>query len=108
MVTSVGRLVVIPPHGDIIDNRISKSPTLKELQNLVGGYIQSLPEFDKYEDMPAEAWVNEDGLAIGLPLNNRAITLWRSILTPKGPFRADMTNIVGNCVIIVGKRFFLR
>lgn len=49
---------------------------LARLQSLVGGYVEIVPAFSKYNERRALAYANEDGIARGLPLNARATVLW--------------------------------
>lgn len=104
--TSVGRLIIIPPHGEITDNRINAAPTLAELQHHVGGYVQIVPEFNTYDKMNCEVYVNEEGLLIGQECNGRASDAYRQQL--RGPYNSGFTNLVGPAVIVIGKRYFMR
>jgi hypothetical protein len=61
-------------------------PTLKELQNAVGGYIERVPLKGN-----ALMYVNEDGMSLNLPFNPHVNHLWPGgvlgvaiVATPKG------------------------
>jgi hypothetical protein len=50
-------------------------PDLATLQGYVGGYIQQVPHRFKLNNKPAIMYVDEDGLAKGLPYNEQATML---------------------------------
>lgn len=56
------------------------SAELKELQALVGGLIEQVPHFTKYDGKKCIAWCNEEGRIKGLPVNPKATSLWKSTL----------------------------
>lgn len=65
-------------------------PTLTALKQLVGGYIEIVPQFTKltYEGkhyIRGTAYMNEDGRRMQLPLNQTATDWWLRNLG-KGPF----------------------
>ena len=78
----------------IIDNE-KNTPTLKEAQDFVGGYVECIgwPNGDLLI-------VNEEGKLKGLPLNPEATTLWRSTFTAdKYAFGYD-DFVVGPAILI--------
>ena len=73
----------------------SKTPSLKEAQDFVGGYVECItfPNGDVLI-------VNEEGKLKGLPLNPEATTLWRSTFTKdKYSFGYD-DFVVGPAILI--------
>ena len=73
-----------------------ESPSLKDMQDLVGGYIQLVPLSDS-EYMVC----NEEGLIKNLPVNDIA----NEILQVQNPYFAMHNVIVGNVFIIKIKDF---
>ncbi len=81
-------------------------PSLKTLQDLVGGYIQVIPLFTSYSPhggmggyTRGTAYANEDGLSLGLPINTKAIEAWqRSLDRLSRKTKADP--LVGTIVLV--------
>ncbi len=73
-----------------------ESPSLKDMQDLVGGYIQLVPLSDS-EYMVC----NEEGLINNLPINDMA----NEILQVQNPYFAMYNVIVGDVFIIKIKDF---
>tara|TARA_B100001094_G_C17614036_1_gene522638 strand:+ start:65 stop:355 length:291 start_codon:yes stop_codon:yes gene_type:complete len=73
-----------------------ESPSLKDMQDLVGGYIQLVPLSDS-EYMVC----NEEGLINNLPINDIA----NEILQVQNPYFATYNVIVGDVFIIKIKDF---
>jgi len=64
---------VIPVTGPCYTVDIHNDDSLRELQELVGGYIEAVPVPDFIPDaMNGTCYVNEDGIAQGLEPNMRA------------------------------------
>lgn len=83
------KAILITPNGKV--SRVAPK-TLSELQNIVGGYVQviSLPKCEH------EMYVNEDGIALGLPYNSIASKLCIDMETGLAP----MDFIKGNAVVV--------
>lgn len=79
------KLTIISPDGNIETKEVKKAP-LPMQQEIVGGYIQMVPGFNRYEGRPCVARCNETGRIDGLPLNKTAGELWLSQIIHKGPF----------------------
>ena len=73
-----------------------ESPSLKEMQEIVGGLIQVVP-FSPTEFMV----VNEEGLLLDLPVNDLA----NEALKITNPNFANFNVIVGNCFLIKHDEF---
>jgi len=71
----------IAPDGVTQDFYFKKKPTLKEMQDLVGGYLEAVLYLHKYANTEAEVYVDEEGLRKGLPINEEATRLWRGALS---------------------------
>lgn len=62
--------IIIKPDGTIERSTLDKPATLEQLQKAVDGYIE--PVRVRFEGKVRRAFVNEEGLLRGLPLNRTA------------------------------------
>ena len=81
-------MFVITPHGSIDVKHFPKQPTLKEMQEGVGGPIETLPYFksitiDGVTHTRGVAYCNEEGWLRKLEDNPRAHYFWQKAC-PKG------------------------
>lgn len=76
--------------GEIIER--DTKPTLKEMQDFVGGYIEPVRGC-RYGGKAVTLVANQDGLLLGLPTNLVATKLYRAI---------GGEVIVGNVIILEG------
>ncbi|UCI29442.1 DUF3846 domain-containing protein [Mesorhizobium sp. B4-1-4] len=100
-----GKLIVAYASGEITQRTLTKWPSLKELQEAVGGYIEKLPlptnrHFEECVDehgnpQKCVAYCNEEGRLVGLPRNTSLIG--KSISYP----------VVGNIAIVTGDSEFM-
>jgi len=81
----------------MIYERTSKTP-LEELQALVGGYIEILPHFNLYKGGRCVVVCNEDGRALGLPINWEASKHYMALLGPD----LFIEPILGPVVVVYG------
>lgn len=66
-----GQLVIVSPANTIAIVIIEKGgPSLEQLQTAVGGYIELVKV--RYQGRIREAYVNEEGLLKGMPINQKA------------------------------------
>lgn len=104
-----GVLTIIPV-GDAAVTRkeLTAAPRLEELQSGVGGDIEIVPGFIRYQGEPCVAFCNEHGKGLGppingmlngMPINQRATVLWFRQLS-----RHPEDYLVGPVVIITGDR----
>jgi hypothetical protein len=95
-------LISVSPQGRIRKEGIDKPPHHTILNKIVGGSIELVPYFDKYDGDPCVAFCNENGK--GLPFNKFAHELWEKA------FGRTITedHLVGSIAIIVGPLSFLR
>jgi hypothetical protein len=56
-----GRLTLIPVGGAITLQEVVAPPRLEFLQVWIGGYLEAVPGFTRYEGQPCVAFCNEDG-----------------------------------------------
>ena len=99
-------LVSIFPDGRVRKEAIDKPPTHIDLNKIVGGYIECIPYFHKYGDLPCIAFCNEYGKLDApkkLPINRPAQVLWEKAVgrTIEEDF------LVGTIAIVVGPKSFL-
>ena len=80
------KLTIIGVDGSITVEEHQTEVKLEQLQKLVGGRIQHVPHYTKYEGRRCGAWVNEKGFWLDLPQNRVATDLWLDQLGD-GPFR---------------------
>lgn len=72
-------VTIIKTDGTQTTVRQPKAPTLEQLQKAVGGWIETVPYFTKFEGRGrGRAYANEEGLLKALPLNREATTAWRA------------------------------
>ena len=72
------RTFVIEPSGHIQTHVTKNAPSLDELQDWCGGWVQMVPHFTKLASRTrGTAWVNEEGILLSLPYNNPATVLWQ-------------------------------
>ena len=78
------KLTTIMPDGCIIEET-HRTVSLALLQERVEGDIESVPHFHKYQGQRCRAWINENGVGLNMPLNEKATQLWLDLLGD-GPF----------------------
>jgi len=80
--------------GQVLDQAAraehKKTPDLKTLQGLVGGYIETVPHLTSVElpggrRVRCTAYVNEEGRLMGMPKNPEMSRLWKSELLRQKP-----------------------
>lgn len=84
--------------GTVTKTQQDKKPTYDECVKAVGGYIETIPFFTKYDDrIRGTAYANEEGMLKGLPLNKLAIKAWQeSLVSGYDPSR---TNLCGDIIL---------
>ena len=75
-----------------------KQPTLKEIQKIVGGYIEFA-----YDDGKTQIICNEEGKVYGHPYNAEATKLWNKLLSDSQFYEINTDVLVGDVVILEGK-----
>lgn len=95
------KLVTIIHPGDVPDTVTTEAdPDLKRLQGIVGGYIQLLPGFNKYNGRKVIwAYCNEEGRLEELPFNQKASQAWARCFRI-GTVDYDRAMLFGEIVII--------
>lgn len=79
----MGKLIVLQPDGIQQEIQQDHYPTLEQLQQLVGGYIERV--FVDWESTRCEMFIDEDGGPKELPKNLAASRLWAGIGYLRGP-----------------------
>lgn len=93
---SKGRYILITPHGENEPINYGKMK-LETAQELVGGYVEVVPLFNKYLGQPCIVLCDEEGKLKGKPVNNRASLEWYKCL---GHSVDDM--LVGDILVLQG------
>jgi len=88
-------VVVIRPNGRY--DSLNCEPTLKNLQTLVGGYIEVIPGFTKFGTIPAIVIGDEEGRIRNKPYNNRATVECAKCMNNSGH------QLFGDIVVLTGK-----
>lgn len=87
------KVLIIKPDESITIQEIS--PTLENLQSIVGGYIELIP----FGPM-ANAYINEDGIALNLPRNQLATMLAEHFLNKMGRILLRGDYIKGTMIVV--------
>ena len=96
-------LVSIHVDGSIVKKDITGIPPIEELKTVVGGWLETVPYFTKYNGEPCIAFCDEEGKLKHKPHNPHAQILWEKAYGR--PITEDY--LVGNIVIVVGPKSFL-
>lgn len=99
-----GRLTqILASNGQRVVTDLDRVATLEELQREVGGPIEVVPYFFRFEGATCMVFCNENGKIKNLPFNLEATKLWAAGSTVK---MADDV-LVGDVVICTGDNEFL-
>lgn len=97
----MGQMIVIKQGGTAVVQSKDKT-TLEEVQKLVGGYIEAVPMFDKWNGEKAQAWCDEEGKLKEYQYNKHATRLWNEILEKHHDIKFNTDHLVGDIVILTG------
>lgn len=104
-----GQIIVIRPgstEATVERRNVTENPSLGELQELVGGYIEIAPMLNHIMTpeglKPCVAFWNEDGRMMQLPLNRLATEMWSESVPA-----LRTQPIVGNVVVLTGDEEFM-
>lgn len=93
------RVTVILSTGAICMT-VTDEPELEQLQKLVGGYIERIPGFKRFNGEPVIwAYCNEDGRGLELPRNLKAEEAWLANFN-RADIDLDRGQLRGDVVII--------
>jgi hypothetical protein len=90
-------IITIRTTGEIDRRETDTLPTLTEMQQAVGGYIELIPRFERYEGLNCAVFGDEEGKLKGKPVNEQATKKWAQNFP--GPIN-DV--LVGDIFVIVG------
>lgn len=77
----MGKVTVIYENGEVVTSPCS-SLSLEKLQQMVGGLVQPLPRFNRYEGEKCVAYCDEEGKIKRKKLNLEATHLWYEQFPP--------------------------
>lgn len=86
------QITIIKTDGTEVTTVQPHKPDLEQLQNAVGGLIETVPYFTKFKGRRGVAYANEEGLLMGLPMNRAASAAWRECAPGIG------TGLVGDVI----------
>ena len=77
-----------------------KQPTLKEIQKMVGGYLEFV-----WDNGDIQIICNEEGKLMGLPYNREASEIWYNVIREAngGSVYDEVDCLVGDVVILEGE-----
>jgi hypothetical protein len=100
-----GLLTIIQVGGAVSSQELTAPPALEALQGGVGGDIEIVPYFTRYDGKPCVAFCNEHGkLHLNLRVNSRASALWYA----QEPRFLGRDILVGPIVIVTGDKQLMR
>lgn len=97
------QLIAVHPSGAIDVTVIAELPSLEDLSKVVGGYIELVPYFFRYNDLPCVAFCNEYGKQNKLEPNPTATLMWMKAC--RQPALND--HLVGSVAIVTGPTTWL-
>ena len=105
-------LLNLDPHLIKIEPKeLTQQPTLKELQAIVGGWIERVPFFDKIcvggDWHPCVAFCNEESKLQGLARNHAATEMWRLSLHHTRQHGLGSDYLAGSIAIVYGPQAFI-
>lgn len=101
-----GKLTIIGVDGVVTTTEVTTSPTLEQMQEAVGGYIERVPYLDSYQDVPCIAFCNEEGKNKNMPYNPTAQQIWVEAVRKTIPSPLWDT-LVGPILILTGDEEFM-
>lgn len=93
-------VIIFRADGSIEKTTQAKKPEYEQLRKAVGGYIETVPAFTRYEGFSrGTAYANEEGLLRGLQFNQNATQAWLTDLHKQGkPFDPSRVHLVGDVI----------
>lgn len=96
-----GKIFIIHPDGTAQGKFYSTPIPDGDLQKAVGGHIETVPFFDRFNGSPCVAFCNSDGKNDGMEPNNFATMLWYMQVSIDD-------YLVGSVAIVTGDDAFMR
>lgn len=97
----MGKVILIKTDGTVTETEQDKSPSLEQLQEMVGGYIEVVPMFNDHRGEECVVYCDEEGKIKNKRYNQTATEWWNDCNTIGGDA------LVGDVVILVGDAQFL-
>ena len=108
----IGFGLSLNPDGSSTYAQFDAPVSLETLQSAVGGYIETVPGFDRIQPpdklggtVPCVAFCNEEGKLEGAPYNAQATQAWADCL--KVPLHAMSDVLVGSIIVLYGDDEFM-
>ncbi len=92
------RVSILSAHGTVLTEKQDYAPTLEQMQGAVGGFIELVPQFNKFEGQSCIAFCNENGKLEGLEFNAYATQVWWN----QAPQFIEQDVLVGDVIVISG------
>lgn len=93
-----------------IKEYMGATPTLKEMQEAVGGYLETVPHWEQWmrneRTLDVAVFCNEEGKLMQLPVNEFATKEWQAEQSRYGHVLDDV--LVGNVIVLYGDAAFMR
>lgn len=103
-------LTIIKADGTTETQTVAKAAEYDAINKAVGGFIEAVPHFEKYQGRKCDAFVNEEGRLLDLPLNPQGTKLWLEAMgygegkpIPEGTFWYK-PEVFGTLVIVQTER----
>lgn len=100
-----GHATILRANGVREEIPLDSVPDLALLQKWVGGYVEVVPRFQKFENKRCVAFCNETGKLDGLQRNEAATRLWAALVNI--PLESMPDVLVGDIAIVTGSQSFL-
>lgn len=94
-------VIIIQADGARREYESKDNPSYEELQKIVGGPPELIPDFPKFEGKRCDVFANEFGKMQQLQHNSVATHAWRTYLdSTRKPYVPDRATLVGIVVVI--------
>lgn len=98
-----GTMFWVTADGQLNSEIVDKPPTLERMQEIVGGWLELVPGFSRFQDERAVAYCDEEGRLKHLPVNALASEAWwQSCPAQRGQ------TLRGTVLILHGNEAFMR
>jgi len=102
-----GELTIIRADGTKSRTLLANPDHYPELKAAVGGSIELVSGFTSFEGKPCDAYVNDEGIANGLPRNRVASELWWAQLDDHSRLGNALDILHGPLAIVTGDDEFI-
>lgn len=91
-----GMICTIPLVGEPSYRACNEPPSLEEMQEIVGGYLQIVPRFTKYNGELCVCYCDEEGSLKNMATNDYATRKWREQSGHNGVLRGTVLVLYGD------------